>query len=312
MKIFVSGSLAYDRIMNFPGKFSEHILPEKIHNLNISFPLETCTENFGGTAGNIAYNLALLGERPVVLATVGNDFDAYRTWMDKHNIDSSMIKVIPEEKTSFCYIMTDRSDNQITAFYPGAMKYPGNKLGKEFTNNALAIIAPGCMESMKVYADFYRENNIPYIYDPGQQITVLSDRDLLHGISGAKALISNNYELGMVMQKTGLNEDDILKETEILITTLGDKGCTIRTKDASYNIPSAKPENTSDPTGAGDAFRAGFIKGLALGLPLDVAGRLAATVSVYTVEKYGTQTHAFTINELRERHKQNFQEDLPI
>jgi len=312
MKILVSGSLAYDRIMNFPGKFSEHILPEKIHNLNISFPLETCTENFGGTAGNISYNLALLGERPVVLATVGDDFDPYRVWMDKHNIDSSMIKVIQKEKTSFCYIMTDRSDNQITAFYPGAMKYTGNKLGKEFANDALAIIAPGCVESMKEYADFYRENNIPYIYDPGQQITVLSDRDLLHGISGAKVFISNNYELNMVMQKTGFKEDDILEKAEILITTLGDKGCKIRTKEKSYDIPPAKPENTSDPTGAGDAFRAGFIKGLAQGLPLDVAGRLASTVAVYTVEKCGTQTHTFTIGELKERYNKNFQEDLPI
>jgi adenosine kinase len=312
MKILVSGSLAYDRIMNFPGKFSEHILPEKIHNLNISFPLETCTDNFGGTAGNIAYNLALLDERPVVLATVGSDFGPYRVWMDKHNIDSSMIKVISEEKTSFCYIMTDCSDNQITAFYPGAMKYPGNKPGNEFANDALAIIAPGCMESMKEYADFYRENNIPYIYDPGQQITVLSDRDLLHGISGAKVFISNNYELGMVMQKTGLNENDLLKEAEILITTLGDKGCTIKTKEAVYNIPPAKPENTSDPTGAGDAFRAGLIKGLAQGLPLDMVGRLAATIAVYTVEKYGTQTHAFTLDELKERYKQNFGQDLLI
>ena len=312
MKILVSGSLAYDRIMNFPGKFSEHILPEKIHNLNISFPLETFTENFGGTAGNIAYNLALLEERPVVLATVGDDFDPYRAWMDKHNIDSGMIKVISDEKTSFCYIMTDRSDNQITAFYPGAMKYIGKKLDKEFTNDALGIIAPGCVESMKEYADFYRENNIPYIYDPGQQITVLKDKDLLHGISGAKAFISNNYELGMVTQKTGLSESDLLEEVEILITTLGDKGCVIKTKEVIYNIPPAKPENASDPTGAGDAFRAGFIKGLANGLPLDVAGRLASTVAVYTVEKYGTQTHTFTISGLKERHKQNFQEDLPI
>jgi len=134
----------------------------------------------------------------------------------------------------------------------------------------------------------------------------------LHGISGAKAFISNNYELGMVTQKTGLSESDLLEEVEILITTLGDKGCVIKTKEVIYNIPPAKPENASDPTGAGDAFRAGFIKGLANGLPLDVAGRLASTVAVYTVEKYGTQTHTFTISGLKERHKQNFQEDLPI
>lgn len=311
MKIFVSGSLAYDRIMNFPGKFSEHILPEKIHNLNISFSLETFTENFGGTAGNIAYNLSLLGERPVVLAVAGNDFEPYLEWMKQNNIDPSMVKIISGEKTSFCYIITDCADNQITAFYPGAMKYPGIGL-VESPEESLAIIAPGYPESMKEYAAFYRKNNIPYIYDPGQQITVLNDRELLNGIGGAKAFISNSYELGMVMRKTGFNEDELLEKTEILVTTRGGEGCTIRTKGASYDIPPAKPENTSDPTGAGDAFRAGFIKGLALGLPLDIAGRLAATVAVYTVEKYGTQTHSFTIAGLKERYRRNYSQNLPI
>lgn len=311
MKIFVSGSLAYDRIMNFPGKFSDHILPERIHNLNISFPLETFTENFGGTAGNISYNLSLLGEKPVVFAAVGDDFAPYRKWMERHGVDMSMIKVLPGEKTSFCYIMTDSSDNQITAFYPGAMKHPAGNI-PENGEGALAIVAPGCVENMREYADFYKKSNIPYIYDPGQQITVLSDRDLLHGISGAKAFISNNYELNMVIQKTGLKEEDILERTEILVTTLGDKGCSIKTKKESYDISPAKPDNASDPTGAGDAFRAGFMKGLALGLPLDAAGRLGSTVAVYTVEKYGTQTHSFTIGGLKDRHKENFGEELPI
>ena len=298
--------------MNFPGRFSEHILPEKIHNLNISFPLETFTENFGGTAGNIAYNLALLGEKPVVLATVGNDFEPYRVWMEKNGIDPAMIKVIPEEKTSFCYIITDRSDNQITAFYPGAMKYPGNEIDKGSIDNALAIIAPGHPAGMKQYVDFYKENKIPYIYDPGQQITVIDSNDLIGGISAARVFISNDYELAMVAQKTGFNESDILEKVEILITTRGDKGCIIKTKDKVFEIPIAKPENTSDPTGAGDAFRAGFIKGMVLGLPLEVCGRLAATVAVYTVEKYGTQTHSFTMEELKERYKQNFGEEVEV
>ena len=312
MKILVSGSLAYDRIMNFSGKFSEHILPEKIHNLNISFPLETFTENFGGTAGNIAYNLALLGEKPAILSTAGNDFEPYRAWMDAHLIDSRLIKIIPDEKTSFCYIVTDLSDNQITAFYPGAMKYPGNGIDRGFAAGALVIIAPGCPASMKEYAAFYKENSVPYIYDPGQQITVLSSGDLLAGIEGARAFVSNDYELSMVLKKTGLGEKDILEKCRVLVTTLGDKGCVIKTKDESYVIPSAKAGTVSDPTGAGDAFRAGFIKGMALGLPLEVTGRLAATVAVYTVEKYGTQTHAFTIGELKERYRKNFREDLPI
>lgn len=311
MKIFVSGSLAYDRIMDFSGRFSEHILPDKIHSLNVSFLLDTFTENFGGTAGNIAYNLALLGEAPIVLAAAGNDFLPYRDWLEKNRVDTNAINIIPEEKTSFCYIVTDRADNQITAFYPGAMKFPAQPLAKEL-EPAMAIISPGYLAGMREYPGFYKKNNIPYIYDPGQQIPALAGDDLIAGISGAKAFISNDYELSLVMQKTGLSENDILAKTEILVTTLGEKGSIIKTGDAVYAIPPARAANASDPTGAGDAFRAGFIKGLAHGLPLETCGRLAATVAVYTVEKYGTQTHSFTMEELRERYEDNFKQALPI
>ena len=276
MKIFVSGSLAYDRIMDFSGRFSEHILPDKIHSLNVSFLLDTFTENFGGTAGNIAYNLALLGEAPVVLAAAGNDFSPYRDWLEKNHVETGMINIIPEEKTSFCYIVTDRADNQITAFYPGAMKFPAKPLAKEAFAPAMAIISPGYLAGMREYAGFYKKNNIPYVYDPGQQIPALDAGDLIAGISGAKAFISNDYELSLITQKTGLGENDILAKAEILVTTLGEKGSVIKTRDVVYNIPPAKADNASDPTGAGDAFRAGFIKGLAHGLPLEICGRLAA------------------------------------
>ena len=312
MNIIVSGSLAYDRIMNFPGNFSDHILPEKIHNLNISFPLETCTENFGGTAGNIAYTLALLGEKSAVLANAGNDFEPYRAWMVKHNIDTDEISVMPGEKTSFCYIMTDRSDNQITAFYPGAMRLPEKIASPAAMANAIAIIAPGYPENMRRHVENYKKNKIDYIYDPGQQITVLDAQDIVRGIEGSKALICNDYELNMIIAKTGLEESKILDKTEILITTLGNKGCTIKTKDSKYDILPAKPENTSDPTGAGDAFRAGLLKGIASGLPLEIAGQLGSTVAVYTVEKYGTQTHRFTLDELKARYKQNYHQELPL
>jgi adenosine kinase len=312
MNIIVSGSLAYDRIMNFPGDFSDHILPEKIHNLNISFPLETYTENFGGTAGNIAYTLALLGEKPAVIANAGNDFEPYRAWMAKHNIDTAGISVMSGEKTSFCYIMTDRSDNQITAFYPGAMKLPEKMAGQSSMVNAIAIVAPGYPENMRQHVENYKKNKIDYIYDPGQQITVLDAQDIVRGIEGSKAMICNDYELNMIIAKTAMEESEILAKTEILVTTLGNKGCTIKTKDLKYDIPAAKPENTSDPTGAGDAFRAGLLKGIVSGLPLEIAGRLGSTVAVYTVEKYGTQTHSFTLDELKARYKQNYHQELPL
>lgn len=176
----------------------------------------------------------------------------------------------------------------------------------------MAIVAPGFRDDMRNNVAFYKANNIPYIYDPGQQIPDLDAQDLAAGIGGAKVFISNDYELSLVMQKTGLGENDILARSEILITTLGGKGSVIKTGSEVYNIPPAKPDNVSDPTGAGDAYRAGFIKGLACGLPLEVTGRLAATVAVYSVEKYGTQTHAFTLDRLKERYKKNFGQDLPL
>jgi len=312
MNIIISGSLAYDRIMNFPGKFCDHILPEKIHNLNISFPLENFRENFGGTAGNIAYNAAMLGERPVVLAAVGNDFEPYRAWMSKHNIDIDSINVFENEKTAFCYIMTDKSDNQITAFYPGAMKCPDNMADGPILNDAIAIVSPEDIKNMANHVKNYKAKKVDYIYDPGQQLTSLGADDIAAGIDGSKALVCNDYELGMIIAKTGMNESELLEKTGILITTLGDKGCTVKTRDSSSLVPAAIPENDSDPTGAGDAFRAGLLKGIAAGLPLDAVGRLASTVAAYTVEKYGTQTHSFTLDELKQRYEKNYNQKFPL
>lgn len=176
----------------------------------------------------------------------------------------------------------------------------------------MAIVSPGYPENMNRHVENYKENKTAYIYDPGQQITSLHAQDITSGIEGSKALICNDYELNMIIAKTGMNESELIAKTGILITTLGSKGCLIKTKDQSYAIPPAKPENNSDPTGAGDAFRAGLLKGFALDLPLEVTGRLAATVAVYTVEKYGTQTHSFTLEDLKQRYKQNYEQELTI
>ena len=310
MNILVSGSIAYDSIMDFPDHFKNHILPDKIHNLNVSFLIGGMKLNFGGTAGNIAYNLKLLGETPVIVSTAGKDFEKYRQWMDGTGIDSSNIKIIEDEFTALAHIITDKSDNQITAFYPGSMKYSGGEIKKELMKGAFAIVAPGYKDDMIKYPKIYKENNVSYIYDPGQQITSLEADELKNGIEGSLAVISNDYELSLVMKKTGWSEKDILERAENLITTLGEKGSVIKTKKGKLEISSAKPENISDPTGAGDAYRAGFIKGLINKWPLDKCGKLASVVSAYTVETYGTQTHQFSWEDIKARYKNNFSEEI--
>ena len=311
MKILVSGSLAYDKIMDFPGYFKDHILPEKIHNLNVSFTIEKLAENFGGTAGNIAYNLALLGERPVIISSAGRDFEKYEKWLEQAGVDVSKIKIIANDSTAFANIMTDQADNQLSAFYPGAMNnlcdindIETSLIKKD--EKIMAIIAPGYVKEMVNLSEFYREHNIPFIFDPGQQVTTLDSDNLKNSIKGAEVFISNDYELSMVMKKTGLSKGGILDNVKILVTTLGEQGSKIQTQKEFFEIKPAKPENTSDPTGAGDAYRAGFIKGLIEGWPLEVIGHFASAVSCYAVENYGTQRHSFDIEKVKQRYKNNF------
>ena len=231
MQIFVSGSLAYDRIMDFPGRFADHILPEKIHILNVCFMVNGLTERFGGTAGNIAYNLALLKEKPVILATAGKDFGPYREWLTKLDLPLDGIKEIPEEFTAGAYITTDLSDNQITGFNPGAMKHRSDyRFDRVDPAAALAIVAPGSLEDMLAYTRAYKARGVPYIFDPGQSIPAWGGDELQEMADQALALIVNDYELEMFQQKTGLNEAEILGLTPTLITTRGDSGSYLRTR----------------------------------------------------------------------------------
>ncbi|MBU1149053.1 carbohydrate kinase family protein [Patescibacteria group bacterium] len=311
MKVFVVGSLAYDRIMNFPGYFKDHIIPSKIHILNVSFHLEKYNEEFGGTAGNIAYNLALLGEQPVIFATAGNNFGKYKDWLRSKKVDVSKIKIVDRELTATAHIITDQSDNQITGFYAGAMKYPANPLPRSFRNKkAMGIVAPGNMEDMVKFPKLFKQYNIPYIFDPSMQIPRLSKQELISGIKGCSVLIGNDYEMQMLMKKTGLNKRVLLSQVPLVVTTKGPKGSVIDTAVQRFVIPPAQPANQSDPTGAGDAFRAGLIKGLINDYPLEKIGKLASTVAVYTVEKYGTQTHRFNWASVKKRYNKNFKENL--
>ena len=307
MRIFVSGSLAYDRIMDFPGRFVDHILPEKIHILNVCFMVNGLTERFGGTAGNIAYNLALLGEQPLILATAGRDFGPYREWLARLGLPLTGIKEIPQEFTAGAYITTDLADNQITGFNPGAMKYTSDyRFDGLEPAAALAIVAPGGLEDMLVYTRFYKDRGVGYIFDPGQSIPAWDGAELREMATGALALIVNDYELEMFRQKTGLEEAGLLALTPHLITTRGEKGSVVRTDRGVDEVPAVPARQVLDPTGAGDAYRAGLLKGLALDLGWPTAARLGAVLASFSVEQQGTQEHHLEISEFWQRYAENF------
>jgi adenosine kinase len=311
MNILVSGSLAYDKIMTYPGRFSDHILPDKIHTMSVSFVTENLSEHFGGTAGSISYNLAMLGEHPTILAAAGNDFGPYRDWLEHVGVELELVRIIPDQPTAFATIMTDRSDNQITALYLGTMAESCKVDAEKLPTDSIAIIAPGNADDMRNLPGIYRAKNIPFVFDPGQQVPSLSAGDLRNGIDGAKALIVNDYELSLVIEKTGWDEEEILKHAEILAVTLGENGSRIRTAEKTFEIPVAATDKVLDPTGAGDAYRGGFLKGLIADWPLGVTGRFAAIVAAYAIEAHGPQGHKFTAHEARTRYAENFGEELP-
>ncbi len=314
MNVLVSGSLAYDRIMDFPGKFSDHILPEKVHILNVCFMINDLKENFGGTAGNVAYALSLLEESPTIIATAGRDFEPYRGWLAKNKISTEHIKIIKDELTAGAYITTDLSDNQITAFNPGAMKFSSDFDFDSVTHeNTVAIISPGNLDDMFKFSNIYKQKKIDYIFDPGQSIPAWTKERLTEMIDGSKIFICNDYELRLSQEKTSMTIDDIMEKTEILIKTKGEYGSEviIREHDIIKNIdiPVAKACSVKDPTGAGDAYRAGLIKGFFLSnTDIVHAAKIGAVCAAYSVEVYGPQNYGFSIEAFKNRFKETFEE----
>ncbi|MCX5999001.1 MAG: carbohydrate kinase family protein [Chloroflexi bacterium] len=302
MGIIVSGSLAYDRIMNFPGHFSDHLLPEKIHVINISFTLDGMKEKFGGTAGNIAYALTLLGENPLVLATIGHDYHKYFAWLAKNHIDCRGIKIIDEEFTASAYITTDQADNQITGFNPGAMKHPSDlDFDSVSPQDTIFIVAPGNLQDMMNYTAACRARDIDFIFDPGQSLPMWNGPDLAGCIEGSRILISNDYELDLIITRTGLNREALLERTGAIITTLGERGSQICMPDCVMDIPAARPREVVDPTGAGDAYRAGLVCGLLHAETIEQAAVMGSVCASFAVECYGTQEYTFSRQEFRER-----------
>lgn len=310
-KVLVSGSLAYDRIMDYPGLFAEHVLPDKGNRINLSFLVETLSVEFGGTAGNIAYSLALLGEHPEIIASAGSDFASYKSHMLLHGINSHTLRIVGGEMTSSAFIFTDKEDNQIAAFYPGAggsaYDTPVNTEGR-----ALAIVSPGCVQDMVALPRQYHRQNFRYLYDPGQQVLALSADELREGIAGAFVVFANDYEMGLIAQKTGWTEDAILERVPTLVITHGPNGSRVRMRAGDAQVPAVALDAVIDTTGAGDAYRAGFIKGMLVGLTYEQCARLGSTVASYCVEQHGTQRHTFTVDELRKRYKNTYGEQLKI
>ncbi|MDP3481299.1 MAG: carbohydrate kinase family protein [Desulfoprunum sp.] len=302
MKIIVSGSLAYDRIMNFPEYFSDHILPDKIHVLNVCFQVDGVTENYGGTAGNIAYALTLMGERPLISATIGSDNHKYFEWLAKNDIAIAGIKVIPQELTAGAYITTDKADNQITGFNPGAMKYSSDlDFATLDPNETLFLVSPGNLADMINYPRLCRTAGIPYIFDPGQALPVLQAEDLLSAITGAKILIVNDYEFDLILDKTGLKKEELLGRAETTIITLGESGSMLYGTDGEKKIPVCPAKKVLDPTGAGDAYRGGLISGLINGKDLAASALLGSACASFAVECYGTQVYHFSPEEFTTR-----------
>jgi adenosine kinase len=311
MSILVSGSIAYDNIMNFPDSFKNHILPEKIHILNVCFVIDKMEKSRGGTAGNIAYNLNLLKADPIVLGIVGKDGDEYLNFFTKVGMSTEYITKDENILTSSAYITTDEADNQITAFFPGPSAKTGDIAGELKNKVAIALISPTDKQVMIKHAKQCRELNIPFVFDPGQQMTAFSGSELQEMIAGAEFVIGNDYEMHLLREKTGWDNAKILINAKNLITTLGEKGSLITTSTGEeIMISPCAPLNTNDPTGAGDAYRAGFFAGFEKGFSLKVCGQMGSVSASYAIETYGTQDYTYTLAEFTARYEQAYNEKL--
>lgn len=309
MSVLITGSIAYDYIMQFPDYFHKHILPEKIEQLSVSFLVDAMKKQRGGVATNIAYNLALLGERPRIMATVGQDFGDYRAWLEAHNVDTRAIIAIPDDFTASFFVSTDAKQNQIAMFYTGAMAHAHKLSFKEHARDEpidLVVISPNDPRAMAQYVRECKELGLPYIYDPSQQIIRLNGDELADGVRGSTMTIVNEYEFEMLKNKTGWNDAQVIAQTQTLIITLGANGSQIHTAGKMIPVPSVPARRQVDPTGVGDAYRAGIIKGYLRKLPWETIGKIGSLAATYVLEEHGTQNHRYTLQEFSERFEQAF------
>ena len=304
MHTLICGSLAFDTIMVFQDKFKNHILPDKIHALSVAFYVPEMRREFGGTAGNIAYNLQLLEGKPLMMATVGEDFSTYSDWLNKNNLNTTHIKTIANSFTAQAFITTDIDDNQITAFHPGAMIESHQNSVNDATNISLAIIAPDGRDGMFQHAKECFDAGIPFLFDPGQGLPMFNGEELLHFIEMATYLAVNDYESQVIQDKTGLNLEQLASKVTALIVTLGGQGSHIYADGQRFEIACVKASSIVDPTGCGDAYRAGLLYGIANGWDWATCGRLASTMGSIKIASRGGQNHKPTRTEIENLYAQ--------
>ena len=309
MEILVSGSMAYDRIMRFGGRFRDHIIPDQLDNINISLAVDTLTEHIGGTAGNIAYSLSLLGEKPRIVATMGRDYHRYFDWLATFGIGSGDIRIVEEELTAGAYITTDADSNQFTGFNPGAMKHQtGFRYEGVVPSDTMAIVGPGNIADMIEFTARNRELGIYTIFDPGQSLPMWEAAALARCIEQSNILICNEYEMGMISNSTGLSKEQLTGFVEHTVVTLGAEGAEFHSNGATERVPVVPTDNAVDPTGAGDAFRGGLIKGLVQGLGIKRAVQMGTVCGYYVVQAEGTQTYSYSRAEYEAKLREFFGE----
>jgi adenosine kinase len=313
MKIVVTGSIDFDYLMSFPGKFTDVLLADQLEHVSLSFLVNSLKRQRGGTAPNIAYTLALLGGQPTVMATAGQDFSEYRLWLESQGVDTSAIIEIEGDYCASFFVNTDEVQNQIASFYPGAMAHASTlSFAHLAADTQLTIISPNQPEAMKAHVAECKALGIAYIYDPSQQTIRLSGEDLKEGLSGCFLLTVNEYEFSLIQEKTGLNSSEIAGLARGILVTRGADGADLQVGEQTYTIPTVPPSQVVDPTGAGDAFRAGLMRGIQLGLPWEIAGRMGALAATYVLEQLGTQNHHFTPAEFLTRYRQHFDDQQAL
>lgn len=308
MEIVITGSVANDYLMTFPGKFKEQILPDQLDSISLSFLVDRMVHHRGGVAPNIAYTMALLKQKSKIFATVGQDFGEYRSYLDGVGVDTTWAKEIEDVFTASFFVTTDLDNNQLASFYPGAMAHAAELSLHELKDNPpdLVLISPNDPSAMSQYVKECKELGIDYMYDPSQQVARVDGDVLNNGLDGALTLFANEYEYSLIQKKTGMEPADILAKVEFLVVTLGEKGAVIYVDGTEIQIPAVPPKKIIDPTGAGDAFRGGFLTGYGHGWDMELCGQIGALTAAYCLEHDGPQGQKYTPKEFVERFEQNF------
>lgn len=308
MNIIVTGSIAYDYLMRFPGKFTDHIDPENLHQVSLSFLVDEMTRHWGGVAANISFTMGLLNLRPKLFGTVGRDFGDYRLWLERAGVDCSIVQQLDDVYTASFFVNTDIENNQIASFYSGAMAHARNyALCDVLTEKPdIVVISPNDPVAMVNLAEECRINGIPFVYDPSQQVPRLNGEELLEGMRDAYAMVVNAYEAGLICKKTQMTIDDLRRMIDVLVITKGKDGSTIYLNGDVIEVPAVPVEQIKDPTGVGDAYRAGLLCGIAYGFPMKLAGEMGAMCAAFVLEQVGPQSHYFTVSEFVRRFREHF------